>query len=210
MKKINLIFVIFITLILLIGLTNVSAVDSSKWKTISIEGEDFKIPPEYEGGKLDNDSYYEDNSKLFIRSFKTDYHLLYRFGEDYTSKYLKDVKMDKIESHDVLMFLSCFEGDYSLDIYFMCGNSTFYISQEGDGLNENVKEIIRTSPEQNLTSQEFYAEFYKLQMRYAKYLDDIEWVSNDIQQFENQKNLERQAQNDNMYWYLFGYYYNNY
>ena len=76
----------------------------------------------------------------------------------------------------------------------MCGNSTFYISQEGDGLNENVKEIIRTSPEQNLTSQEFYAEFYKLQMRYAKYLDDI----------------ERQAQNDNMYWYLFGYYYNNY
>ena len=54
--------------------------------------------------------------------------------------------MDKIESHDVLMFLSCFEGKYSLDIYFMCGNSTYYISQEGDELNENVKEIIRTSP----------------------------------------------------------------
>ena len=47
-------------------------------------------------------------------------------------------------------------------------------------------------------------------MRYAKYLDDIEWVSNDLQQFENQKNLERQAQNDNMNWYLFGYYSNNY
>ena len=69
-----------------------------------------------------------------------------------------------------------------------CGNSTYYISQEGEELNENVKEIIRTSPKQNLTSQEFYAEFYKLQMRYAKYLDDIEWVSNDLQQFENQSN----------------------
>ena len=182
MKIIYLLFAIFIILILFVGLTNVSAVDSSKWKIVSIEGEDFKIPPEYEGGELDNDSYYEENSKLYIRSYKTDYHLLYRFGEDYTSKYLEDVKMDKIESHDVLMFLSCFEGKYSLDIYFMCGNSTYYISQEGD----------------------------KLQMRYAKYLDDIEWVSNDLQQFENQKNLERQAQNDNMYWYLFGYYSNNY
>ena len=210
MKRIYLLFAIFIILILFVGLTNVSAVDSSKWKIVSIEGENFKIPPEYEGGELDNDSYYDKNSKLYIRSYKTDYHLLYRFGEDYTSKYLEDVKMDKIESHDVLMFLSCFEGKYSLDIYFMCGNSTYYISQEGDELNENVKEIIRTSPKQNLTSQEFYAEFYKLQMRYAKYLDDIEWVSNDLQQFENQKNLERQAQNDNMYWYLFGDYSNNY
>ena len=93
MKRIYLLFAIFIILILFVGLTNVSAVDSSKWKIVSIEGEDFKIPPEYEGGELDNDSYYEENSKLYIRSYKTDYHLLYRFGEDYTSKYLEDVKM---------------------------------------------------------------------------------------------------------------------
>lgn len=49
MKKIYLLFAIFIILILFVGLTNVSAVDSSKWKIVSIEGEDFKIPPEYEG-----------------------------------------------------------------------------------------------------------------------------------------------------------------
>ena len=36
MKKIYLLFAIFIILILFVGLTNVSAVDSSKWKTINI------------------------------------------------------------------------------------------------------------------------------------------------------------------------------
>ena len=61
MKRIYLLFAIFIILILFVGLTNVSAVDSSKWKIVSIEGEDFKIPPEYEGGELDNDSYKIQN-----------------------------------------------------------------------------------------------------------------------------------------------------
>ena len=35
MKRIYLLFAIFIILILFVGLTNVSAVDSSKWKIVS-------------------------------------------------------------------------------------------------------------------------------------------------------------------------------
>ena len=70
MKRIHLLFAIFIILILFVGLTNVSAVDSSKWKIVSIEGENFKIPPEYEGGELDNDSYYDKNSKLYSEKIR--------------------------------------------------------------------------------------------------------------------------------------------
>ena len=217
MKRIYLLFAIFIILILFVGLTNVSAVDSSKWKTINIGDAEFKIPPEYENGSFWNnhtfckDSPFNFEIEYYVTESKYEY---YDFGDDITSTSPENIQIDTIGNHDVITFLnyptSTANTDYFIEIYFICGNNTYRISQNGTNISENVKEIIKTSPKQNLTSQEFYLKFYNNQIKYMKYLDDIEWVSNDIQQFENQKNLERQAQNDNMYWYLFGYYSNNY
>lgn len=216
MKRIHLLFAIFIVLILFVGLTNVSAVDSSKWKKITVDGTEFKIPPEYENGDLYNRSYTKDNWSYFtIFSYKNDSHQEYHdFGYALTSNNLNNIQMDHIGNHDVIImsrYISHWDyADYYIQIWFMCGNVTYKITQNGTNMSENVKELIKTSPKQNLTSQEFYSKFYNYQIKYIKYLDDLEWVNNDIQQFENQKKLNQQEQNDNMYWYLFGYYSNNY
>ena len=216
MKRIHLLFAIFIILILFIGLTNVSAVDSSKWKKITVDGTPFKIPPEYENGNLGNITYTKDGYYNFsIESYRNDSHQEYHdFGYALTSNNLNNIQMDHIGNHDVIImsrYISHWDyADYYIQIWFMCGNDTYKITQNGTNMSKNVKEIIKTSPKQNLTSQEFYSKYYNYQIKYMKYLEDMEWVSNDLQQFENQKKLKQQEQNDNMYWYLFGYYSNNY
>ena len=212
MKRIHLLFAIFIILILFVGLTNVSAVDSSKWEKITVDGTEFKIPPEYENGDLGNITYTKDGYYNFcIESYRNDSHQEYHdFGYALTSNDLENINMDRIGNHDVIIMSLWDDGDHYIQIWFMCGNVTYKITQNGTNMSKNVKEIIKTSPKQNFTSQEFYSKYYNYQIKYMKYLEDLEWVSNDLQQFENQKKLERQEQNDNMYWYLFGYYSNNY
>lgn len=211
MKKIHLLFAISIIVILLVGLSNVSAVDSSKWKTITVDDTDFKIPPEYENGDLSNISYIKDKWRYFeIFSYKHDSHQEFHdFGYELTSNNLHNIQVDKSGNHDMIIMSRYYEEDY-IQIWFMCGNATYRINQNGSNISENVREIIKTSPKQNLTSQEFYSKFYTYQIRYMKYLDDLEWVNNDIQQFENSKKLQQQEQSENMWWYMFGYYSNNY
>lgn len=218
MKRIHLLFAISIIVILFFGLSNVNAVDSSKWKTITVDGTEFKIPPEYENGNFigENKGYCKDSHFYFdMWSYKNDSHQEFHdFGYALTSNNLKNIQMDHIGNHDVIIMSRYYShwdyADYYIEIWLMCGNVTYKITQNGTNMSENVKELIKTSPKQNLTSQEFYSKYYTYQIEYMKYLDDLEWVNNDIQQFENQKKLERQAQNDNMNWYLFGYLSNNY
>ena len=168
MKKIYLLFAIFIILILFVGLTNVSAVDSSKWKTINIGDAEFKIPPEYENGSFWNnhtfckDSPFNFEIEYYVTESKYEY---YDFGDDITSTSPENIQIDTIGNHDVITFLnyptSTANTDYFIEIYFICGNNTYRISQNGTNISENVKEIIKTSPKQNLTSQEFYLKFHK-------------------------------------------------
>ena len=73
MKKIYLLFAIFIILILFVGLTNVSAVDSSKWKTINIGDAEFKIPPEYENGSFWNNHTFCKDSPF---NFEIEYYIM--------------------------------------------------------------------------------------------------------------------------------------
>ena len=128
MKRIYLLFAIFIILILFVGLTNVSAVDSSKWKTINIGDAEFKIPPEYENGSFWNnhtfckDSPFNFEIEYYVTESKYEY---YDFGDDITSTSPENIQIDTIGNHDVITFLnyptSRANTDYFIEIYFICG-----------------------------------------------------------------------------------------
>lgn len=52
-----LISLLFISLI--VSINCVIALDSSDWKTVKINNVDFKLPPKYQKGKLNKDTYID-------------------------------------------------------------------------------------------------------------------------------------------------------
>ena len=125
MKRIHLLFAISIIVILFFGLSNVNAVDSSKWKTITVDGTEFKIPPEYENGNFigENKGYCKDSHFYFdMWSYKNDSHQEFHdFGYALTSNNLKNIQMDHIGNHDVIIMSRYYShwdyADYYIEIW---------------------------------------------------------------------------------------------
>ncbi len=92
---------LLIALIISMGCAN--AVDSSNWKTVKINDVDFKIPPKYQGGDINNDHmnyHYNDLNTFGILCIEDYIASSYGCWHNFKGKNLT------IGSHDVAYFLS--------------------------------------------------------------------------------------------------------
>lgn len=116
---------LLIALIISIGCAN--AVDSSNWKTVKINDVDFKIPPKYQGGDINNDHtnyHYNDLNTFGILCIDDYIASSYGCWHNFKGKNLT------IGSHDVAYFYQ-YNNFAKHDVshaYFSSGDSIYCIS----------------------------------------------------------------------------------
>ena len=150
MRKI--IFILFFSLMMI---TTVAAVDSSSWSNVTIENHVFKIPPKYNGGKLNNNSYQIGNWNNFA-ILCVDNYLANNYGfEVDTYGPGEDLNID---GHPARYFhgYNKYEKCELSRIYFSVGKSIYCISWQSNNLTDDVKEIIASSDPSEISSNNFY------------------------------------------------------
>lgn len=139
-------------IVLLLSVSAISAVDSSDWKVITIEDHNFKIPPTYQDGVLEDDgSSFEIDGGATFALYCIDGFVEKNYGYAASSSYNREDLT--IGSHEVVFFSK--ENSVSR-AYFSCGDSIFYIGWEGQSMTPEIEEIIRTSDDSTLSSDEFH------------------------------------------------------
>lgn len=150
MKKI--IFILFFSLMMI---TSVSAIDSNDWKIIKIQNHEFKIPPQYNNGKLE-DTYYTVGDWHNFRISMVDDSLptVYGFAASDTA-YKEDLI---INDHPVRYFneYNTAENANVSRAFFSVDESIYMISWKSNSFESDIKEIIALSDKSNLTTEEFY------------------------------------------------------
>lgn len=151
MKKLCIIFIS----VLILSVSFISADDSSDWKTVSISGNDFKIPPEYDNGELSDYKYQINNWNTFA-ILCVDTFLESNYG--YVASLSQGEKMT-INGHPAIYFCSynSYEKTDLSRIYFASGNSIYCISYQGSNLTSDIKEIVSSSNPSSISDSEFYS-----------------------------------------------------
>lgn len=180
---------VLIVLILSIGC--VSAVDSSNWTTVKVGDVNFKIPPQYQGGDMNNentDYHYEDLNTFGILC--VDDYLPSNYGYWYNFK----GKNVTIGSHDVVYF-SQYNSYAKHDVchaYFSSGDSIYCISWKGGEMTDEIEEIIINTPDSSYDTNTFYS-----------ILNDAKQSYDDEKASEEQSYYVSTPSKDNDHYYFF-------
>ena len=155
MKKLCIIFIS----VLILSVSFIAAEDSSDWKTVSISGNDFKIPPKYSNGELSDYKYQIDNWNNFA-ILCVDTFLESNYG--YVASLGNGEKMT-INGHPAIYFCSynSYEKTDLSRVYFASGNSIYCISYQGSNLTSDIREIVSTSNPSSISGDEFYSRLDK-------------------------------------------------
>lgn len=172
-KIIFLICVIGIIALLAIGATSAekSDVDTSDWFNITINGIDFQIPPEYEGGRNGSDFYLKDNVFTFgLVTLEDDKSLRNNYGYESTLDELYDVEEMEIDGHHAVAYYShrsiC---DHDVTYLYFESNKTFYaLSYDGNDVNDTVKKIVSYTPKSEFSKEKFNDKLNQMQDDYIE------------------------------------------
>lgn len=150
MKKI-----IFILLFSFMMTTTVGGVDSKNWKNVTIGNNTFKIPPKYDSGKLNENSYQIDNWNNFA-ILCIDSYIANNYGFE-ASQYGPRTDLE-INGHPARYFCGYnkYEKTELSRIYFASGQSIYCVSYQGSNLSEECKEIVASSDASEISADDFY------------------------------------------------------
>lgn len=165
MKKI-----ILICLICFIAIGSAMAVDSSGWKNETVNGHVFKIPPQYNGGHTNEDSYVIESWNVFA-ILCVDTYLANNYGFE-ASEYGPGEDLT-IGDHPARYFVGYnqYEKTDLSRIYFPVGNSIYCISWQGSNMTEDVREMILSSDSPTMSTESFHS---KLEAALSQYLAEEE------------------------------------
>ena len=150
---------------------DISDVDTSDWVNISAGNVSFQIPPEYEGGRNESDSYLKENVFTFgLVTLETDKSLKNNYGYESTLDELYDVEELEIDGHHAVAFYShrsiC---NHDVTYLYFESNKTFYaLSYDGNDVNNTMKKIVSYSPKSEFSKEKFDEKLNNLQDEYVE------------------------------------------
>lgn len=169
-KKIILTFCL-ILVVLSLSLNPVTSVDSSNWSEININNVSFKIPPKYTGGELVSDTYLLENVFTFsIAALNDEEEIKDIYGYESTIEELNDLELKRIGGHDTVIlhsYRSICEHNVSY-IFFAIGKDIFAISFNESKISPEIKEIIKNTPESEISKEKLYEKLDKAQEDYIQ------------------------------------------
>ena len=177
-KIIFLACVIGITALLAISAASAEGdVDTSDWFNITINNISYQIPPEYAGGRCDDDSYLKDNVFTFgLVTLDNDKSLRSNYGYESTLDELYDVEEMEIDGHHAVAFYSHRSiVDHDVTYLYFESNKTFYaLSYDGNDVNDSMKKIVSYSPKSNFTKEKFDEKLNTMQKDYVEEQQEYE------------------------------------
>lgn len=194
---------ILVILILSMGLSmslgSVSAIDSSNWNEVTINGIDFKIPPKYNGGELigDEGNYttymLETVFNFSISALNNEIDLVEVYGYESTIDELKNLSLKHIGGHDVVIlhsYRSVCEHDV-IYLFYGIGDEIYAISYNGTKITPEIKEIIKNTPKSNMTKNELYKKLDDAQASYVEKQIEYEEAYNYQEAYSAGKNSNK-------------------
>lgn len=177
-KKIitSILVILILSMGLSMSLNPVSAIDSSNWKEVTINGIDFKIPPKYNGGELiGEDNNYttymlETVFNFSISALNNQIDLVEVYGYESTIDELKNLSLKRIGGHDVVIlhsYRSICEHDV-IYLFYGIGDEIYAISYNGTKITPEIKEIIKNTPKSKMTKNELYKKLDDAQASYVE------------------------------------------
>ena len=144
-----------------------NAVDSSNWKTVKINDVDFKIPPKYQGGDINNNHtnyHYNDLNTFGILCIEDYIASSYGCWHNFKGKNLT------IGSHDVAYFYQYnnFAKHNVSHAYFSSGDSIYCISWGSGEMTDEMEEIIINTPDSSYDTATFYGILNEAKQDYEK------------------------------------------
>lgn len=145
MKKIFIMTMIMLLVISAVGASN---------NTIEINGVEFEIPSEYQGGDLDNDRYTLEN----IFSIECIDDKLAKSIGLWAAE--NDIEEDlTIDGHPVRHY--CQYNEYvhanHSHAYFASNDSVYEIAWTGKDIDSNIEKLIKNTPKSNIDEYSFYS-----------------------------------------------------
>ena len=138
---------------------------------VTIKGVDFEIPDKYDGGTLKDTSYvYESGFKFRILSLDDYKNLKFNFGSDITDS--KSYCQTSIAGHDAVVINGEYNSKPHTTVYIACASKYFLICFNDTEVNDDIVNLISKTPEQNISSGEFYATLDGALNDYQKQLDE--------------------------------------
>ena len=158
-------------IILSLSLNPIVAIDSSNWKEITIEGVNFKIPPQYQSGELVGDTYMLETVFDFsIASVNNNSSLKEIYGYESTIEELNNLELKEVGGHDTVIlhsYRSVCQHNVSY-VFFAVRKSIYTISFNGNKITSEIEEIIKNTPESKISKDELYKKLDKAQEDYVQ------------------------------------------
>lgn len=198
MKKL---FIIFI-LVLILSVSVIAAEDSSDWKTVTIAGNDFKVPLEYSDGELSDNKYQIENWNNFA-ILCVDKYLESNYG--FVASTADHSEKMTINGHPAIYFCGYnnYEETNLSRVYFASGNSIYCISYKGSNLSSNVSEIVSSSNPSLMSADDFYSKLDDaLEEHEIKEMIDLNTPDNRYYSYDSPSNYDNSINKD---YFLYAY-----
>lgn len=118
-----------------------------------INGIDFKIPSQYQGGELDDDEYELDNV-FSIRCIDDDVGSkigLWAVEKDFS----EDLNIDNHPVRHYYQYNKYVDGNHS-HAYFASDESVYEIAWVGEEITSDIEKLIKNTPESKIDDESFY------------------------------------------------------
>lgn len=148
MRNMNKILLILFLTLLIISCTY--ATDS----TIKINEAKFQIPPQYQGGELNNEIYKVDNT-FSIRCIDDNVPKAIGLWAS-ESEFNEDLNIDNHPVRHFSQYNKYVEGNHS-HAYFVSNESVYEISWTGEEINKDIEKLIKDTPESKIDEDDFYS-----------------------------------------------------
>ena len=145
--------------------------DSSDWVQITVNDIDFKIPPEYGGGRNASGDYLKENVFEFgLLGLENDKSLRSLYGYESTIDEIYDVDEMEIDGHHAVAYYSnrSIVNHTVTNLFFESDGTIYALSYNGDDVNSTMKKIVSYSPKSKLTKAEFDDKLNKAQEDYIE------------------------------------------
>lgn len=197
-KKLSLLFTLIVLSLLLSGPivaseANVS-LNSSSWTSQKVGNVNFKIPPKYENGHIENPDYFViTNIFVFAIRYIDSYSFLKSsYGDDVSSSDTVYVENQFIADHAASVIYqekNIDRKEYNVTyVYFPVKDEIYCISYSGDNLTPEVEEMIKNTPRQNISNEDFYGRLLSAKNDYIKESNDYNNNYNDYYSYSNRNN----------------------
>lgn len=163
----------FVLAIILFGLPCIYALDTSSWDEVTVNKVTFKIPEKFSNGTMNtaNTCYKhgEPFDFLIFSLIKYD-NLKSMYGSSAGSSGLRDVEHTEIAGHPATVlyeYNNFYNHDY-LEVFFATGEKIFRIQYNSSNLTDELREIIKSSPQSNMSKETFFEKLDNAQSDYER------------------------------------------